>query len=157
MHLVTGTPNPAYAGLQSCYTPTMPLTRFAGSPAGSRCFPDILHLIERPAYVVPEWERPSGRVGWTDPEGLFITTVPRALLLAHYTPNGRLVASQNKRSSRCVGAGAQSVLWHADFAQPSEKSSVELGMDPRHPEVCGGLEMSNARMKSRPAYFPGCT
>jgi hypothetical protein len=29
MHLVTGTPNPAYAGLQSCYTPTMPLTRFA--------------------------------------------------------------------------------------------------------------------------------
>jgi hypothetical protein len=29
-----------------------------------------LHLIERPAYVVPEWERPSGRVGWTDPEGL---------------------------------------------------------------------------------------
>jgi hypothetical protein len=30
MHLVTGPPNPTYAGLQSCRTPTVSLTGLAG-------------------------------------------------------------------------------------------------------------------------------
>jgi len=48
----------------------MPLTRFAGLARWQSLLPGHIAPHWKAGFVVPEWERPSGRVGWTDPEGL---------------------------------------------------------------------------------------